>query len=90
MRFVVEFRNKCSDQPGAIPSLNSVEAETLQLATREAEKVLQSGAVDEAIVYQPVLSLKGARVVTRSELVPRPTNEVFSAAMQSDQSSTLQ
>lgn len=82
MQFVVEYRRAQSKgDPLALPSLNTIEAETLNLAQREVMNTLLSGVCDEAIVYQPVRVLKASRTVVvteptgkKVEVEPLPTD----------------
>lgn len=76
-RFIVEFRTLYGDTAKMLPSLNALDAETLPLAKREIEKVLLSGTVDEAILYQPVAMLSAARMVSTKDLTLRPSHDIL-------------
>jgi hypothetical protein len=68
-QFVVEYRTRIPAGDGNfLPSLNPVNAETLQIAQRDVERVLASGAADEAVIYQPVRVVRASRTVTSTAL----------------------
>lgn len=82
MRFVVEYRNKLNVGEGLVlPSLNSIEAETLPLAQREVEKVLATGATDEAVIYEPRRVLKASRTISTSDIHGRAVRESEAPAL---------
>lgn len=66
-QFVVEYRirNQAGD-PAVLPSLNTVNAENLQMVQRDVERVLASGSIDEAVIYAPVRVVKASRLVSTS------------------------
>jgi hypothetical protein len=63
MRFVVEFDLSGELAGKPLPSLNPMEAETVQMAVRHVQKALADGVADEAVVYVPVRVLKAARKI---------------------------
>lgn len=69
-QFVVEYATRipAGDGNKFLPSLNSINAETLQIAQREVERVLASGAADEAVIYQPVRIVRASRTVTSTPM----------------------
>ena len=72
--FVVEFRVK-NNQNEVMPSLQAITAETLPLASREAEKVLANGTADEAVIYEPVRVLRASRKVEVTDMRGRTAND---------------
>ena len=67
--FLVEYKTCVPGQDGKHLSVHvPLEADTLQIAQREVERVVASGCVDEAVLYQPVKVISATRVVNSTEM----------------------
>lgn len=66
--YIVEYRT------GPIEVFKKIEADTLQIAQREVESVIESGASDEAVIYQAMKVTRARRVVTSSEVGKAPAS----------------
>lgn len=81
-QFIAEFRTSLRDETdGHIRGQMNLEADTLQLAQREVERLLRGSNADEVVLYQAVsitraernvstTSLSGQKVVIGSAYVP--------------------
>lgn len=67
-QYIVEYRT------GLIDTFKKIEADTLQIAQREVEGVIESGAADEAVIYQAMKVTRARRVVTSSEAGKAPAS----------------
>jgi hypothetical protein len=63
MNFVVEFKLSGELAGKPLPSLNPMDAETVQMAVRHVQKALDAGVADEAVVYVPVRVLRASRKI---------------------------
>ena len=78
--YLAEYKTCVPGPDGTFVSVHvPIEADTLQMAQREVEKVLASGCAEEAILYQPAMTTRAARVVTSTSMSGSKTPIIGSA-----------
>lgn len=78
--FLAEYKTALPDSAGGfISNFMPFEADTLQLAQREVERVVNTTNIDHAILYQAIKVTRASRVVSTTEMLNSPKVVIGSA-----------
>jgi hypothetical protein len=72
-QFLAEYRMPLPDTNGGfVSTFIAFEADTIQLAQREVERVISTSGMNEAVLFQAVKQTKASRVVASSDMSSGP------------------
>lgn len=78
-RFIAEYRVNDASGSGVVTALVPFEAETLQIAQREVERLIAASKFDEAVLYQAVSVSSTSRNVSTTPVNGQPKVIIGSA-----------